>query len=386
MAAVAADQAPSSPVLPLSSNTSPAANVPSSPLDRVNSTAATIQPVVHERPQGMTPYQWAMAVEAPFPLQAGAPKVAVATFGMLMGQIPRLARAMAAPVGGKKAIFCPYLKNKGTCKFAANRCTYSHDRRLANRATATSSAPAPAPAPAPATVPLLPSKENVAPSKKVGEKAIYKAYEPRAASKNQVLRLSNRESAFTADQLMVKDRKSGELAPRHNLRELWFESRYGKVQDEDLKKIVDNENLARSLSLLSVVDAGELTDEAIFNLSQHTDLRVIILNGASKLTDAALIALCVNCKNIEYLEITGTRKTPGMMRSAAFRILRQSSTLGAMLKEIVLKNHTISSKEALELSIARPKLAITMSNIPGTEEEFGTKHFFNRKQASSGTV
>ncbi|KAF3187686.1 hypothetical protein TWF788_001905 [Orbilia oligospora] len=30
----------------------------------------------------------------------------------------------------RKDVFCPYLRNKGSCKFPGKRCVFSHDRRF----------------------------------------------------------------------------------------------------------------------------------------------------------------------------------------------------------------------------------------------------------------
>ena len=50
-------------------------------------------------------------------------------------------------------------------------------------------------------------------------------------------------------------------------------------------------------------------------------------------------------------------------------MLRESPTVGQNLQEIVVKHQAIASQEALELSKARPGLAITSGNVvPNTDE------------------
>ncbi|KAK6505844.1 hypothetical protein TWF481_007734 [Arthrobotrys musiformis] len=227
-----------------------------------------------------------------------------------------------------------------------------------------------------------PSKENTVPNDNQGngkgasdwEEApagqVYCPYKPIAHTKGQILRITDPQRVLTQQQLTVWDRGARRRVPRINIRELRFEATFGKVADDLLRKAINNDKLSRSVTLLSVADGSELTDEGLFDLSHRVkNLRVLILNGASRITDAAVVALCVNLRSLEYLEITGTRKCPGMLSSAVLRMMRRSPSVGAGLKEIILKNQAISAKEASALSMMRPTLALILSQGSSPMEE-----------------
>ncbi|KAJ6257458.1 hypothetical protein Dda_7243 [Drechslerella dactyloides] len=332
--------------------------------------------------------------------------------------LPLNANAMAInPVGNMlrarrtedfKAIPCPYLKNKGFCRFNGDRCRYNHTLfhygqvdENAKQGSSLNQIPT-------VSVEELSTAQNTTPShtkggtitepkgahghgtknpsmiqkfgtpqvnrgqtdrtptKNVGlnpPPKLYAAYDPEKMSADQVYHVVDRKNPIDEARLSSFDQKTGQRALiATEIRELRFEKGFGKVFDSQLQNISSHDSLARSLSFLSVTDASGLTDEAIIDFSIKCNPKVIILGGAIQITDAGFLSLALNCKNLEYLEVTGYGNKTGRLTGSCLRMLTESPTVGKALKEIVVKHHSISSQVALELSLSRRSLAITIGN------------------------
>ncbi|KAF3163441.1 hypothetical protein TWF225_006201 [Orbilia oligospora] len=123
----------------VSTDTTHFSDIPSSSSPtRINFTlapSAMPQGLFTDRLQGYTPYQWAMVFEPPLVIPRDySLQIALQT---VQNAIPSHGKGPTREVGhGKpkverrKDIFCPYLRNKGGCKFPSKRCVFSHDRRL----------------------------------------------------------------------------------------------------------------------------------------------------------------------------------------------------------------------------------------------------------------
>ncbi|KAK6336099.1 hypothetical protein TWF696_001667 [Orbilia brochopaga] len=405
-----------SPVLPPSSSSSPAANPPSSPSNRY--TYPPMYPTNQfyhgtqymSRQAGLTPYQYSMIMQ-PLPLQQ-LPMETNAIIANPVRSMPRVKR-----MEDLKAIPCPYLKNKGFCRFNENRCRYNHnfshhrveddteEEKSFNQAPVISTEESPATENT--TPPLIqtaitvkndeiPARNNVymqdQPTFKETEKVqavgnqangkpektftlnppskLYAAYDPEKMPDDKVYRVLNRKNPIDDARLSSIDQKTGQRMPiATDIREVRFEKSFGKAFDSHLRSISSHEGLAQSLSFLSITNASGLTDEAVIDFSFKCIPKVIILGGANQITDAGFLSLVLNCKGLEYLEITGYDNKIGRLTSSCLRMLTESPTVGKTLKEIVVKHHSISSQAALELSGARQTLAITTGNrVPGAKD------------------
>ncbi|KAF3940057.1 hypothetical protein ABW19_dt0209564 [Dactylella cylindrospora] len=313
-----------------------------------------------------------------------------------------------------KSIPCPYLKNKGQCRFNESRCRYTHSfpREVVDEDTEeelsfdklpsdsvqdaspqTQNTTPPQAKPVPASnnagknghtrKPYPPRAQIHGRQHHNGYQAngksnsvtlnppskLYSAYEAERLPDDQVYRIVNRKNPLDEALLSYSDEKTGQRVTRSNIREIRFEKAFGRVFDVHLQTITSRDNLAQNLSYLSVSNASGLTDEAIFGLGIYCNPKVIILTGAFNITDAAFLGLCINCKGLEYLEVTGYDNKMGRLTSSSLRMLLESPTVAPALKEIVVKHQAISSQVALELSRARPSLAITTGTVvPGTRD------------------
>ncbi|KAK6504462.1 hypothetical protein TWF506_002657 [Arthrobotrys conoides] len=163
--------------IPMSSGIIHISNIPSPSLRRVDFTLpppAMPQELFTKRLTGYTPYQWAMAVEPPLVIPPD--NTLQVALQALESALPSHIQGFARESGyrkpktkGKKGIFCPYLKNKGSCKFLGKSCVFSHDRRLLQKtqpvAVSSGSVSGLASIRAPAhDITSFPNKENILPN------------------------------------------------------------------------------------------------------------------------------------------------------------------------------------------------------------------------------
>ncbi|EWC43743.1 hypothetical protein DRE_07361 [Drechslerella stenobrocha 248] len=177
--------------------------------------------------------------------------------------------------------------------------------------------------------------------------AFYAAYDPERLPESQVCRVTSSESALNEPVL----------------------SSTMKETTSHTDEITCHVDLSKNLSFLLVQNGSTITDEAVINFSFYCNPKVVILNGATSVTDAAFLALGINCGGLEYLEVSGYRNKAGSLTSSCLRMLLESPSVGRSLKEVVVKHQSIPPEAALELSQARKGLAITTGNmLPGAKE------------------
>ncbi|KAK6538506.1 hypothetical protein TWF694_010088 [Orbilia ellipsospora] len=464
------------PVLPPSSSASSPTNPPDSPLNRLSTNMKSKEtrktPPEYPRKQaGLTPYQYSMATEPILPLQpVNLSKLNAQSTQSHQRPLGQSTMPNVTKVSDLKSLPCPYMKNKGYCRFDEIQCRYTHtitrviESRVGTTAmssnrtafgsskaspasqatslrggTATKSAPKepaatlketskskevseadapkisvasktkdapkvndtpkadfggdikcegtqvpkpeiqqasesqisqiqkPIPGSSQKFVVNLPSEETTTKGKvavtlnpPAGQ---YAAYEPDKLPAHQVYEVTRRKNPFDEGKMLYVDETSGKSLLCTNVAEIRFGKKFGKVYSVHLKALMANCDLAKKVSYIWVSDASGLSDQAIFNLGIKCDPKVIILNRAVKLTDAAFIGLLINCKNLEYLEITGESGALGSLTSTCLRVLIDSPKLAPKLKEVVVRQQDVSDLIALELSQARPDLAITTGTI-----------------------
>jgi hypothetical protein len=134
---------------------------------------------------------------------------------------------------------------------------------------------------------------------------IYAAYQAMEIPKDEVYNVTNRENLLDDPRVMSSGGRQTTNDTSTGIREIRFGKPFGKVLDIHLNAISSHSFLASNLSYLAVHDASRLSDEAIFSLAIRSNPKVIILNGAVNVTDAPFVGLCINCKGLEYVEITG---------------------------------------------------------------------------------
>lgn len=89
----------------------------------------------------------------------------------------------------------------------------------------------------------------------------------------------------------------------------------------------------------------------------------IDVDSARYLTDAALLAICRNCPNIEDITINGNDKIKGQISGTALDVLRADKKLAKELRVLDLQDQGTSFEKAVKaLSKARKKLEITMGD------------------------
>ncbi|KAF3935076.1 hypothetical protein ABW20_dc0109683 [Dactylellina cionopaga] len=365
----------SSPVLPPSSSTSPATNPPSSPLNRLGQSSMypRDQISMYQQQAGLTPYQYSMVMQHPLPLQEIPVQQIMSTRPII--NMPKVQKmedrveefseesSSSNPLPAGSAENSPATLGTSPSQPTSTKDSNSHEKAngTLNGTVQTSQ-----------TIVqndkfAQGQQENIKPVKKTialnPPATLYTAYEAEELTDDQVYRINNRQAPLDESKLSYVDEKTGQRVTRTTFQEFRFEKAFGYVLNIHLQTITSRENLAKNISYLSIDNASLLTDEAIFGLGTFCNPKVIILNSAFNVTDASFIGLCINCKRLEYLEITGHYTKLGRLANSSLRMLLDSPTLGPNLNEVVIRYQDVSSQAVLELSRARPALAIITSNI-----------------------
>lgn len=141
-----------------------------------------------------------------------------------------------------------------------------------------------------------------------------------------------------------------------------------EIQNAHLDAIRSRPALAASLQSLSLGDSDTgngfyLSDQAVINFANAcTNLVICQLDATTKLTDAALIAICQSCTSLETLQITGNDKSRGSLRGEGFTFLAENPTIAPNLKQLVLLDQNTDEKKCKQalkqLSVKRESLAI----------------------------
>jgi hypothetical protein len=144
------------------------------------------------------------------------------------------------------------------------------------------------------------------------------------------------------------------------------------VQDTHLAAICCRTALTPSLVSISLGDSDTatgrmITDHGVIILVRACpNLRVLVLNSATSLTDTAFLACCEACPSLEFFTVTGHDKINGKISSASLKRLESTPSLVPNLKELVLLDQCHFDNDTLrKLSKARPKLAIKDGNTLG---------------------
>lgn len=96
----------------------------------------------------------------------------------------------------------------------------------------------------------------------------------------------------------------------------------------------------RSLICLSEKICQDLSDSVITKLAQGcTNLEEIRLAAAPKLSNVAFRAILTNCKNIQSMEISGTKNITGGIKTGILRQMTKNPELASGLKHLRLWNH-----------------------------------------------
>lgn len=109
---------------------------------------------------------------------------------------------------------------------------------------------------------------------------------------------------------------------------------------------------------------SSLSDAAVSRLTAACpNLVHIDMDSARDLTGAALLAICRNCPNIEFISIDGNDKCQGHIGGTALDTLRADKKLAKELRVLHLVDQSSSSDKAVKaLSKARKKLEITVGD------------------------
>lgn len=114
---------------------------------------------------------------------------------------------------------------------------------------------------------------------------------------------------------------------------------------------------------------GSLSDNAVMELAKACpNLVSISLEAATGLTDAALLAIATNCKNVVFVGITGHDKRAGMISSAALNTIQADKEIAPMLEYLDFTDQGSGSKfgkACKALSKKRKMLAITEGRTDG---------------------
>jgi hypothetical protein len=106
-------------------------------------------------------------------------------------------------------------------------------------------------------------------------------------------------------------------------------------------------------------------------------LKQASFEGAVQLTTAALKAFYKNCPDLQYINISGTDKIPGAIKSTAFDFLVQSNAHVPKLKKIVLLNQdAVAAASAKICTVKRQNVQVCIGSTTGE----GMKTFWHGKQ------
>lgn len=148
-------------------------------------------------------------------------------------------------------------------------------------------------------------------------------------------------------------------------------------------------DIGSNLGSIDLWNASNLTDDQCIALSKPTLVAVGLIN-ATKVSDAAFMAFVLNCKGLEYFEITGklitfycshhfgtqnnshsscvkigTTQKPGLITTRPLNILENSPEIASSLKELVLHDQGVKAEAGMALSRARPNLNVVIGSNTG---------------------
>ncbi|CAG8955401.1 hypothetical protein HYFRA_00010265, partial [Hymenoscyphus fraxineus] len=144
---------------------------------------------------------------------------------------------------------------------------------------------------------------------------------------------------------------------------------------------------------------GSISDDAVIRLSSACpNLRHVFLEAATQLTDATMMALTTNCKEIIYIGIPGHDRGSGKITEEALKSLQKDKKRGTRLKYLNLieqRDRSKFAKACKALTRTRSILAIDegrtegdgiaasfVASMTGGED---TSTWFGRKMVSEST-
>lgn len=114
---------------------------------------------------------------------------------------------------------------------------------------------------------------------------------------------------------------------------------------------------------------GSLTDDAVCQLALACpNLTSIKLEAATRLTDVALLAIATNCKNIEFISISGHDKGTGKISDAGLKTIQTDKGIAPKLRYLDFTDQghgSKFSKACKALSKSRKLLAIIEGRTDG---------------------